>query len=97
MSFGLTTTISRSLTDHGNVPTAPIPLLNTLLRSADEPPLKRRRVDQPLPRKRSVKECLRHQVYPLVQNAIASLKGDDYHINALTIKVNKETFPLQRA
>ncbi|RGP58783.1 hypothetical protein FLONG3_11388 [Fusarium longipes] len=74
-----------SLTDHGNVPTAHIPLL-TSRRSNEGPPTKRQRVDQPVLHKRSVKECLRHQVYPLVQNAVASLKHDDYHINALTIK-----------
>ncbi|XEU98952.1 hypothetical protein FSHL1_004239 [Fusarium sambucinum] len=88
MSFGLTTTVSRSLFNHGQVPTAPIPLLDTL-RPTDEPPSKRQRVEQPLPRKRSVKECLREQVYPLVQNAISGLKRDDYHLHALTIKAIK--------
>ncbi|KPA41526.1 hypothetical protein FLAG1_05617 [Fusarium langsethiae] len=57
-----------------------------MARPTDEPPSKRRRVEQPLPRKRSVKECLRDQVYPLVQNAITGLKRDDYHLHALTIK-----------
>lgn len=97
MSFGLTSTVSRSLFNHGQVPPAPIPLLNTLRRPTDEPPSKRQRVDQSLPRKRSVKDCLRDQVYPLVQNAISGLKRDDYHLHALTIKVNKRCFPLQRA
>ncbi|KAM0391217.1 hypothetical protein ACHAQC_007401 [Fusarium culmorum] len=86
MSFGLTSTVSRSLFNHGQVPPAPIPLLNALRRPTDEPPSKRQRVDQPLPRKRSVKDCLRDQVYPLVQNATAGLKHDDYHLHALTIK-----------
>ncbi|KAM0243899.1 hypothetical protein ACHAP5_006756 [Fusarium lateritium] len=54
----------------------------------DEPPQKRRRVelDQPLPRKRGVKECLLYQVTPIVQNAVATLSYDVYHVKALAIK-----------
>lgn len=90
MGFGLTATVSRSLTDHGQVPKAPIPLLNSLGRPNHEPPPKRRRVEEPLPRKRSVRECLSTQVSPLVQRAVESLERADYHVNALAIKVNKE-------
>ncbi|KAF4337220.1 hypothetical protein FBEOM_8888 [Fusarium beomiforme] len=52
-----------------------------------EPPQKRRRVGQGLPRKRGVKDCLLSQVTPLVERAVGHLSRDVYHVNALAIKV----------
>ncbi|KAF5674755.1 long-chain acyl synthetase [Fusarium heterosporum] len=81
-----------SFIGHGNTPPAPIPLLNTLPLPCDEPPQKRRRVkvEESLPRKRPVKNCLVDQVTPLVEKAIGNLSRDVYHLKALAIRTLTE-------
>lgn len=74
MSFGLTTTITRSLPARDEPPQK----------------RRRVELEQLPPRKRGVKECLLYQVSPIVQKAVAALSFDAYHVKALAIKVTKD-------
>lgn len=90
MSFGLTATVSRPFNDGGGrPPVVPLPLLSTIPPPRDEPPQKRRRVDQVETRRRNVKDCLNQQVLPHVSRAIGALPAGVYRVNEIAIGVRR--------
>lgn len=92
MAFGLTVTLTRPIIDHtGEAPqSAPIPFggVRGLRAPHDEPPTKRRRVDETTPTKhRPMKDCLRAQVLPHVSKAVASLDRRIHRVNDIAVQV----------
>ncbi|KAH8714158.1 hypothetical protein BGZ61DRAFT_448524 [Ilyonectria robusta] len=64
-------------------PVAPVQLLPI---PHDEPPVKRRRVDNALTRRRGLKECLQEQVLPHVSQVVRSLPEGVYYVNNLAVQ-----------
>lgn len=95
MSLGLTATATRAyidLTDETHRPQTPtlqfpVAPVQLLLIPHDEPPVKRRRVDNALTRRRGLKECLQEQVLPHVSQVVRSLPEGVYYVNNLAVQV----------
>ncbi|KAF7535909.1 hypothetical protein G7Z17_g13121 [Cylindrodendrum hubeiense] len=92
MNFGPTATATRTYIDltseapHAptlQYPPAPVQLLPI---PHEEPPPKRRRVDNAVTRRRSLKECLQEQVLPHVSQVVKSLPPGVYDINKLAVQ-----------
>lgn len=95
MSFGLTAIATRTyidLTDDTPRPPAPtlqfpVAPVQLLPIPHEEPPLKRRRVDNAITRRRGLKECLQEQVLPHVSQVVRSLPEGVYYVNNLAVQV----------
>ncbi|KAF4991754.1 hypothetical protein FDECE_13930 [Fusarium decemcellulare] len=78
------------LIDRGERPPVPLPLLTSLPVPRDEPPQKRRRVDQGERRRRNVKECIRDQVLPHVSRVVKNLPANVYRVDDIAIQAVTE-------
>ncbi|KAH7153057.1 hypothetical protein EDB81DRAFT_647593 [Dactylonectria macrodidyma] len=92
MSFGLTETAIRTHIDltgdspcppTNSFPHAPIQLLPI---QHEEPPLKRRRVENAVTLRRSLKECLQDQVLPHVSKVVRTLPEGLYHVDKIAVQ-----------
>ncbi|KAH7133387.1 WD40-repeat-containing domain protein [Dactylonectria estremocensis] len=92
MSFGLTETATRTHIDHtGDAPhpaTTPFPHapIQLLPVQHEEPPLKRRRVENADTLRRSLKECLQEQVLPHVSQVVRTLPEGTYHVDKIAVQ-----------
>lgn len=94
MAFGLTATVIRPTIDHAGGSPQPAPIsfvdVHKLPTVHDEPPPKRRRVEEPKPRKRrAMKDCLRAQVLPHVSRAVSHLDRNIYRVDDIAVQVRK--------